>query len=49
MFEQANGDQGVKCDCFYILEPGSGSIGKCGPVGVGVALLEQVCHCGFGP
>ena len=24
----------------------SGTIKKCGPVGVGMALLEEVCYCG---
>ena len=28
------------CDCLYILGPGSGTIRRCDPVGVGVALLE---------
>ena len=28
------------CDSLYMLGPGSGTIRKCGPVGVGVALLE---------
>jgi hypothetical protein len=27
---------------------GSGTIKKCGLVGVGVALLEELCHCGGG-
>ena len=27
---------------------GSGSIRSCGFVGVGVTLLEEVCHCGDG-
>jgi hypothetical protein len=27
---------------------GSGTIRRCGFVGVGVALLEEVCHCGMG-
>jgi hypothetical protein len=29
-----------------MLGPGSGTIRKCGIVGVGVALLEEVCYCG---
>jgi hypothetical protein len=29
------------------LGPGSGSVWRCGLVGVGVAL-EEVCHCGCG-
>jgi hypothetical protein len=28
--------------------PGSGTIRKCGLVGVGMALLEEVCHFGGG-
>ena len=28
-----------------MLGPGSGTIRKCDLVGVGVALLEEVCHC----
>jgi hypothetical protein len=31
-----------------MLGPGSGTIRKCGLVGVGVVLLEEVCHCGGG-
>jgi hypothetical protein len=30
-----------------MLGPGSGT-NRCGLVGVGVALLEEVCHCGGG-
>ena len=40
MFGQAYGGQGVECDGLYMLAPGSGTIRGCGPVGVGVALLE---------
>jgi hypothetical protein len=29
-----------------MLDPGSGTIRSCGLVGVGVALLEKVCHYG---
>ena len=29
-----------KCDGLYMLDPGSGTIRRCGPDGVGVALLE---------
>ena len=32
------------CDGLYMLGAGSGSFRRCGPVGVGVALL--VCHYG---
>jgi len=31
-----------------MLGPGSGTIWKYGLVGVGMALLEEVCHCGRG-
>ena len=31
-----------------MLVQGSGTIKRCGLVGVGVALLEEVCHCGGG-
>jgi hypothetical protein len=29
-----------------MLGPGSGTIRRCGLVRVGLALLEEVCHCG---
>jgi hypothetical protein len=29
-----------ECDDLSMLSPGSGTIKRCGPVGVGVALLE---------
>jgi hypothetical protein len=39
------------CVCVYggldMLGPGSGNI-RCDLVGVGEALLEEVCHCGSG-
>ena len=31
-----------------ILDPGNGTIRRCALVRVGVALLEEVCHCGGG-
>ena len=40
MFDQGYGGQRVECDGLYMLGPGSGTIRRCGPVGVGVALLE---------
>ena len=40
MFQEAYGDQGVECNGSYMLSPGSGTIRRYGPVGVGVALLE---------
>jgi hypothetical protein len=30
----------ANCDGLYMFDPGSGTIRRCGPVGVGVALLE---------
>lgn len=37
-------------DSLDIIDPfkltGNGTIGRCGFVGVGMALLEGVCHCG---
>jgi hypothetical protein len=33
------------CGGLNMLIPGSGTIRRCGLVGVGVALLEEVCHC----
>ena len=33
------------CGGLHILGSDSGLIRRCGIVGVGVALLEQVCHC----
>jgi hypothetical protein len=29
-----------------MLGPGSGTIRRCGLGGVGVALVEKLCHCG---
>jgi hypothetical protein len=37
-----------KCSVLYMLSPEREIIKKCGPVGVGVALLEEVCHFGGG-
>ena len=28
-----------------MLRLGSGTIRRCGPVGIGATLLEEVCHC----
>jgi hypothetical protein len=36
----------IGCDSLYMLGPGGGTIWKCGLIGVGVALLKEVCHCG---
>ena len=35
-------------DGLYTIDPGSGAIWRYDLVGVGVALLEEVCHCGGG-
>ena len=39
MFEQLYGGQGVECDGLYMIGPGSGTIWRCGLVGVDVSLL----------
>jgi hypothetical protein len=36
------------CDGLYMLDPGSGTIWRYGPVGVGVALLEWAWPCWSG-
>jgi hypothetical protein len=36
------------CDGLYMLVPGSNTIRRCGPAGIGVSWLEEVCHCGCG-
>jgi hypothetical protein len=36
------------CGSLNMLGPESGTIRRCGLVGVGVASLEEVCHCGHG-
>jgi len=36
------------CGGLKMLGPGTGTVRRCGLVGVGVALLEEVCHCGGG-
>jgi hypothetical protein len=38
----------TQCVGLNMLGPGSGTIRRCGLVRVGVALLEEVCHCGGG-
>ena len=52
MWLQAYGGQGMKCGSLNVIGShkliGSGTIRTCGPVKVGVALLEEVCHCGGG-
>ena len=37
-----------KCDGLYVLGSGSGAIRRCGFIGVGVALLQEVHQCGYG-
>ena len=34
------------CSDLNMLGPGHGTIRRCGLVEVGVAFLEEVCHCG---
>ena len=46
--EQAYGGQGVECGGLNMLGLGSGTFRRCDLVGVGVALLEEVSHCGCG-
>jgi len=48
VFEQVFGGQGVECGGLNMLGPGSGTIRRSGLVGVGVALLEELCHFGGG-
>ena len=48
VFEQAYGDQGVECGGLNMLGQGSGTIRRCGLVGISVALLEELCNCGGG-
>jgi hypothetical protein len=40
VFGQVYGDQGMECHGLYILGPGSGTIWRCGLVGIGVTWLE---------
>ena len=42
MFEQVYGARVVE----YVWPMGGGTIKRCGLVGIGVALLKEVCHCG---
>ena len=48
MFKQADGGQGVECDALNVLDPKSGTIRRYDFIGIGVALLEEMCHCGVG-
>jgi hypothetical protein len=36
------------CGGLNMVGPGSGTIWKCDLVRIGMALLEEVCHCGSG-
>ena len=36
------------CGGLNMFGPGSGTVRRHGLVGVGVALLKEVCHCGGG-
>ena len=40
VFEQVYGGQGVECKGLYILGPGSGTIWRCGLVGIDVTWLK---------
>ena len=46
MFKQPYERQGVECGGLNTLDLGSDTIERCGLDEVGVALLEEVCHCG---
>jgi hypothetical protein len=48
VFEQSIGGQGVECGGLNMLSPRNCTIRRYGLVGVGMALLEEVCHCGRG-
>ena len=41
-------EQDTMCGGLNMLGPGNGTIRRCGLVGVGTAILEEVCHCGVG-
>ena len=46
---QAFEGQGVECGSLKEMSPkGSNTIKSCGLVGVGMILLEEMCHCGGG-
>ena len=38
----------LHCGGLCMLGPGSGTVRRSGLVGVGVAFLKEVCHCGGG-
>ena len=35
----------MECGGLHMLGPGNSTLGRCGLDGVGVTLLEEVCHC----
>jgi hypothetical protein len=37
-----------RCYGLYMLGPESDTIRRGGPVRIGVALLQWLCHCGYG-
>ena len=49
IFLQANGSHGMECGRLNVIDPhnliGSGTVRRCGFVGVGIVLLEEACHC----
>jgi hypothetical protein len=47
VFEQAYGGQGVEYGALNMFGPMSGTIRRSGLVRAGMALLEEVCHCGL--
>ena len=44
MFEKSYGGKGIECGALNMLGPESGTIRRYGFVGVGIALLEEVCY-----
>lgn len=36
------------CSGLNMLGPRSGTVRRCGLVGIGMALIQKVCHCGSG-
>jgi hypothetical protein len=52
LFDRCPGDKMFALNAtgygLNMLGPGSGTIRKCGLVGVGMAFLMEVCHCRVG-
>ena len=44
--EQVNGGHRMEFGSLIILGQGRGTIRRCCLIGVGVAMLEEMCHCG---